>query len=390
MDKPIDIRVESYSQISKISIADWDACANAHYSKDRAEDPFTTHRFLSTLEASGSVSLHAGWIPNHLVVRENGKIIATMPLYSKLNNLGEFNFDYVWAHEYEKLGGRYYPKLLSAVPFTPVSGRRFLLKNKEDNIGTGALIKALKSLVLKAGLSSANINFCTREEADKSKEYDFLHRLGLQYRWLNQDFGSFEDFLKELSSRKRKNIRRERRGLEKLGGKVHRLTGDDLKECHWDAFWEFYQDTGSRKWGQPYLTREFFSIAGDILKDDILLILCEKDGSFIAGALNFIGRNALFGRYWGCNDYYNFLHFELCYYQAIEFAIENNLQFIEAGAGGEHKLARGYLPIQTHSLHWIQDSRFNKALRDYFEQERAETQRGIDYLEDIGPFKKEI
>ncbi|MCY4446199.1 MAG: GNAT family N-acetyltransferase [Rhodobacteraceae bacterium] len=389
MDKQIDIKVVAHSRINNIPADEWDACAEGESAQGETCDPFTTHRFLLALENSGSISHEAGWIPHHLMVKENDKCIAVMPLYIKLNNLGEFNFDYVWAHEYEKLGRQYYPKLLSAVPFTPATGRRFLVKPKGQLIGTGALVKALKSLVINSSLSSANINFCTEEEAAKGKKYGLLHRLGLQYRWVNKGYNNFEEFLGDLSARKRKNIRRERRGLAEFGGKVHLLTGNDLQEKHWDAFWQFYQDTGSRKWGTPYLSRDFFSIAGETLSKEILLILCECNGRYIAGALNFIGKNALFGRYWGCSEYHDFLHFELCYYQAIEFAIANKLELVEAGAGGEHKLARGYLPFATHSLHWVSDAQFNRSLEYYFEQERLEYTNGINYLEQTGPFKKD-
>ena len=389
MDKPLDVQVVAYNNIGNIPSEAWDECACSAKDVNRASDPFTTHRYLSALEASGSVSLEAGWIPQHLAVTESGKFIAVMPLYAKLNNLGEFNFDYLWAHEYEKLGGQYYPKLLSAVPFTPATGRRFLVKSTAEPVGTGALVKALKSLVLQGSLSSFNINFCTDEEATTGRSFGLLHRLGLQYRWTNAGYETFDDFLGELSARKRKNIRRERRNLPEFGGTVQLLTGTDLEEHHWDAFWEFYQDTGARKWGRPYLTREFFSLVGESMRDEILLILCEKDGRYIAGALNFIGQDTLFGRYWGCTEYQDFLHFELCYYQAIDFAIANKISIVEAGAGGDHKLARGYLPFATNSLHWIRDEGFNKIVEEYFERERVGVSKGIERLKHTGPFKKE-
>ena len=389
MDKPLDIKVIAYQAIKDIPADKWDACVRSDSSDGRSIDPFTKYDFLLALEESKSTSPEAGWVPIHLVVTEGGDFIAVMPLYVKFNSMGEFIFDYSWAQEYEFMGESYYPKLLSAVPFTPATGQRFLVKPGYESIGFSALIQAMKSIIKGQSFSSAHINFCTSEEVEHGQEYGLLHRTGYQYRWTNPGYGDFDQFLNELSSRKRRNIRRERKNLQTFGGKIKLLNGDQIQEHHWDSFWLFYQETGMRKWGYPYLTREFFSIVGDSMADDILLILCEKDGYPIAGALNFIGRDKLFGRYWGCMEYQVFLHFELCYYQAMDYAIQHGLKYVEAGAGGHHKLARGYLPFKTHSLHWIGHQGFHQALENFLKKEEKLVLEEIEHLTLSGPFKKE-
>lgn len=389
MDKPLDIKVVACQAIKDIPADKWDSCAIPESSEGRPFDPFTTHRFLLALETSKSTSPESGWVPCHLVVSEGGDIVAVMPFYAKFNSMGEFIFDYSWAQEYELMGESYYPKLLSAVPFTPATGRRFLIKPGYESLGTSALVQAMRSIIKGQSFSSAHINFCTTEEVAAGKEYGLLHRTGYQYRWTNPGYDDFEQFLGELSSRKRRNIRRERKNLHNFGGKIKLLNGDQIKKHHWDSFWLFYQETGMRKWGYPYLTREFFSLIGETMAEDVLLILCEKEGSIIAGALNFIGREKLFGRYWGCLEYQDFLHFELCYYQAMDYAIQHGLKYVEAGAGGHHKLARGYLPFKTHSLHWIGHQGFHGALRNYLYKERQVVSQEIEQLGQSGPFKKE-
>ncbi len=388
MDKPLDIKVVAGKSIKEIPAGEWDACACPEAISGRPFDPFTSHRFLLALEESKSTSPEAGWVPCHLMVSESGDLVAVMPLYAKFNSMGEFIFDYSWAQEYELLGESYYPKLLAAVPFTPATGRRFMFKPGYETIGTTSLIQTLKNVVKGQSFSSAHINFCTSDEVSIGQEYGLLKRTGYQYRWLNPGYDNFDQFLDELSSRKRRNIRRERRNLQQFGGKVLLLNGDDICEHHWDSFWTFYQDTGMRKWGYPYLTREFFSLVSETMANDILLVLCEKEGRAIAGALNFIGRDKLFGRYWGCLEYQDFLHFELCYYQAMDYAIEHGLKYVEAGAGGHHKLARGYLPFTTTSLHWIGHQGFHRALKNHLQKEEKVVEHEIEHLINSGPFRK--
>ena len=314
--------------------------------------------------------------------------IAAMPLYVKYNSRGEYVFDHGWAHAFMHAGGSYYPKLQSSVPFTPVPGRRFLARPGKEQIGFEALTKAALSIARKNSLSSLHITFCTADEAEAGKRLGFLYRTGSQFNWVNNGYDSFEGFLSELTSRKRRNIRKERRTAHRFGGRFHAVTGPDIRPDHWDAFWTFYQNTGMRKWGEPYLTRAFFDELHNTMRDDVLLILCESDGRFIAGALNFIGRDALFGRYWGCVESHPCLHFEVCYYQAIEYAIAQRLQRVEAGAQGEHKLSRGYMPSDVHSLHWIANGSFRHAVADYLENEFREMDFAKDFLTEAGPFKK--
>ena len=388
MDGSDVFEVNVLRRISDVDASEWDACACPEASTGRPNDPFTTHRFLKALEDSGSAAGSAGWIPLHLMARSGGRAVAAMPLYAKTNSAGEFVFDYGWAHAFERAGGRYYPKLQSSVPFTPATGRRFLTVPGMEKTGIEALSKAALEISESNGLSSFHITFCTCDEVRVAERLGFLHRTGEQFHWRNPGYSNFDEYLSGLSSRKRKNIRRERRRASEFGGTIHALTGDRIREEHWDAFWEFYQDTGSRKWGSPYLSRTFFDCIHETMRDDTLLVMCERNGRFIAGALNFIGRDALFGRYWGCIEDHYCLHFEACYYQAIEFAIANGFARVEAGAQGPHKLARGYMPVATHSLHWIKEPSFREAVRNFLDDETAEVQREIDMLSEMGPFKK--
>lgn len=378
--------------IDGLPAAEWDACACPEARDGRPADPFTTHRFLHALEASGSVGPGTGWTPRHLVARSadsaGGRTIAVMPLYVKSHSQGEYIFDHGWADAWERAGGSYYPKLQSAVPFTPATGRRFLTAPGFEATGTGALLQATVQIAAENQLSSAHITFCTEGEALAGAEMGLLHRITQQFHWENRGYADFAAFLADLASRKRKTIRKERERAQEFGGSITTLTGDAIQPRHWDAFWEFYQDTGSRKWGRPYLTRTFFDIAQDTLRDDILLVLAEREGQPVAGALNFIGRDTLYGRYWGAIEDHPCLHFECCYYQAIDWAIARRLARVEAGAQGEHKLARGYLPSPVHSLHWIGDPGFREAVAQYLRAERAAVDEEIEVLTGYGPFRR--
>lgn len=348
--------------------------------------PFLSFDFLDALERSGSVGTKTGWSPMHAVLERGGAVAAAAPLYLKTHSLGEYVFDQGWADAYARAGGRYYPKLLVAAPFTPVSGPRLLARRAEDKVGLAA---GLAQLGERLGVSSVHANFVAPEDEPAFAAAGFLPRLGVQYHWFNRDYRCYEDFLATLASRKRKTIRRERREAQESGLRIARLRGDDIKETHWDVFWTFYQDTGSRKWGSPYLTREFFRLVGATMADSLVLILAFDGATPIAGALNFLGPDTIYGRYWGCVQHRPFLHFELCYHQAIEFAIEHKLQRVEAGAQGEHKLARGYEPVETRSMHWIAHPDFRAAVADFLERERAAGLREIEELSEFTPYKKD-
>ncbi|MFC6686757.1 GNAT family N-acetyltransferase [Jhaorihella thermophila] len=383
----IEIRVSQH--LAQIGAEAWDACACPETADGgRPLDPFTTYRFLSALEDSGSVGPGTGWQPQYLTAHLDGQIIACAPMYLKSHSQGEYIFDHAWAHAYERAGGRYYPKLQIAVPFTPATGRRFLVRPGYETIGLSALVQGAVQLAADNGLSSLHVTFCMAQEAEAGRRMGLMARASQQFHWENRGYADFDAFLTDLSSRKRKTLRKERRQANDFGGEIRLYTGDDLRPEHWDAFWDFYQDTGARKWGSPYLTRAFFDLAQERLRDDIALFLAERDGRPVAGALNLIGRETLFGRYWGCIEHHPFLHFELCYYRALELAIEMGLKRVEAGAQGEHKLARGYLPVQTHSLHWIADPGFAEAVARYLEAEAEAVGEEIEILTDYGPFKK--
>jgi len=385
------IAISMHSTLDQIGAADWDACACPEAADGgRALDPFTTYRFLHALERSGSVGTGTGWSPQYLVARRADEVIAVAPLYAKSHSQGEFIFDHNWAHAYERAGGRYYPKLQMAVPFTPATGRRFLVKPGHEGVGHAALVQGAVQIAEENHLSSLHITFCTSYEAQIGARMGLMSRASQQFHWENRGYGDFEAFLSDLSSRKRKNIRKERATAQAFGGQIVALTGDELRPEHWDAFWHFYQDTGARKWGTPYLTRRFFDIAQQTLRDDMLLVLALRDGRPIAGALNFIGRETLFGRYWGAIEDHPCLHFEACYYQAIEQAIARGLARVEAGAQGAHKLARGYLPVTTHSLHWVRDPGFAEAIATYLEAERDAVDEEIEVLTSYGPFRKTL
>ncbi len=383
------IEVQVLGSLSQISAEDWDACACPEVADgERPLDPFTTHRFLLALENSGSVGPGTGWQPQYLTTYLDGMLIAAAPMYAKSHSQGEYIFDHNWAHAYENAGGRYYPKLQIAVPFTPATGRRFLVRPGYEALGMSALVQGAVQLAADNQVSSLHATFCTEDEALAGEQMGLLVRQSQQFHWLNDSYADFDGFLAALSSRKRKNIRKERAQACGFGGEIRTLTGDDLRPEHWDAFWRFYQDTGARKWGSPYLTRQFFDIAQETMADDMALVLAERDGYAIAGALNFIGRETLYGRYWGCVEHHACLHFELCYYRAIDFAIAEGLARVEAGAQGEHKLARGYLPMRTHSLHWVADPGFADAIKKYLDAEAHAVGQEIEILTEYGPFRK--
>ena len=364
--------------VRSIPRGQWDACAGVG-------NPFVSHDFLSILEESGSVGGRSGWQPVPILVDgDDGAPVAAAPAYAKSHSQGEYVFDHGWADAWERAGGRYYPKLQLAAPFSPVPGPRLLLRHEA---AAPALLAAVEAVVDQHGLSSAHATFVSPEQTTLFERQGWLIREGVQFHWANDGYATFDDFLGALASRKRKGIRKERAAAVE-GLTIRRLTGAELTEADWDAFWRFYQDTGSRKWGRPYLTRRFFSLLGERMADRAILILAERAGKPIAGALNLIGSDTLYGRYWGCSEDVPFLHFELCYYQAIDAAIARGLQYVEAGAQGEHKLARGYSPVATFSAHYLPDPNFRTAVADFLRRERAGVAAERDYLEAFTPFKR--
>ncbi len=376
------VTVKVVGDIRRLPAQQWNACAGT-------ANPFVQHEFLAALEESGSAASDTGWAPYHLVAEDAQGISACAPMYVKSHSQGEFVFDHGWAQAFERAGGQYYPKLLIAVPFTPATGPRLLVRPDlardamEDVLISGAIEVAQKH-----NLSSVNVNFPTEPEWQRLGAAGFLQRTGEQFHWQNDGYESFEGFLNALSSRKRKAIKRERSGAIENGIEIECLSGSDLREEHWDAFFDFYMDTGERKWGRPYLTRPFYSLVGETMGDRVLLVMAKRDGRYIAGALNFVGEDTLYGRYWGCLEDHPFLHFEVCYYQAIEYAIQHQLGRVEAGAQGQHKLSRGYLPIHTYSAHWIANPSFRRAVDNYLNQERAAVDEEIAALDAYSPFKK--
>jgi hypothetical protein len=364
--------------VSSFEPADWDRCAGT-------ADPFLSHAFLSALEESGSATARTGWQSVPIAIDgEDGRPAAVMPAYLKSHSQGEFVFDHGWAAAWERAGGDYYPKLQIAVPFTPVPGRRLLAGREDLALG---LIAAAEAVVGQHDLSSAHATFIAEAEAELFERAGWLIRVDSQFHWHNRGYSSFEDFLAALSSRKRKAIRRER-AAALAGLTVEHLTGAAITEAHWDSFWAFYQDTGSRKWGRPYLTRGFFSLLGERMADRVLLIFALRDGRPVAGALNLIGEDALYGRYWGATEEVPHLHFEICYHQAIEAAIGRGLSRVEAGAQGPHKLSRGYAPVPTYSAHFIPNPDFRRAVADFLDAERRAVAREIDALAEMAPFRK--
>src|SRR5947209_514683 len=388
-----DLRIRVVPAIAEIPATSWDACANPKSeSQDYTYNPFISHAFLSALEASGSATVRTGWQPQHLVAEtEDGAVLGVVPAYLKSHSRGEYVFDAGWAEAYERAGGSYYPKVQVSVPFTPATGRRLLVPPGEnaERIQRG-LASGLIELAKLRDASSVHVTFAPEDEWRLLGELGFLQRNDQQFHWENSNYGTFDDFLGALAARKRKAIRRERREALEHGIDVVWLTGSDLTESIWDTFFAFYMDTGSRKWGRPYLARKFYSLIGETMRDTVLLVMAKRAGRYIAGAINFIGSHTLYGRHWGAVEHHPFLHFELCYYQAIEFAIQNKLARVEAGAQGEHKLARGYMPVTTYSAHHIADPALRRAIADYLKRERAYVAAAGSELAAMGPFRKDL
>jgi predicted N-acyltransferase len=415
----IEITLRVADAITDVAADDWDACANPHpmpVAGGQAEgggpvctgngqtatapgalsismndyNPFISHAFLSSLEISKSATVRAGWQPMHLLAKSGKEeLLGVVPCYAKSHSRGEYVFDHGWADAYERAGGSYYPKLQVAVPFTPASGRRLLVKpGPQAEAVRGAMADALISVCRQSHASSAHVTFLPEAEWKLLGEHGFLQRTHQQFHWENAGYATFDEFLAALSSRKRKTIRRERQEALENGISVHWVTGSDLTEEVWDAFFEFYMETGSRKWGRPYLTRQFYSLVGTAMRERIVLVLAKRNGRWIAGALNFIGSHTLFGRHWGAIEHHPFLHFELCYYQAIDFAIAHKLARVEAGAQGEHKLMRGYLPVTTYSAHYIVDPGLRRAIADFLKRERVYVESANEELSAAAPFRR--
>lgn len=381
-DAPV---IEAYPRIAEIGRDAWDACTG---NPDYHAHPFVSFDFLDAAEESGCAVERTGWAPRHLTVRDDeGRVAGVMPLYLKSHSRGEYVFDWAWADAYERAGGRYYPKLLCAAPFTPATGPRLILREGQGDETRRALLAGALQLCQQTRASGLHVTFPNERDWRFLGEQGLLLRQDQQYHWLNPGYRDFEDYLQALSSGRRKTIRRERRDAQ-AAVEIVALTGQDLKEEHWDAFYAFYMDTGSRKWGSPYLNRLFYSLLGERMADKVLLVLARRNGRWVAGALNLIGGDCLYGRYWGCTEDVPFLHFELCYYQAIEHAIRLGLPRVEAGAQGQHKIARGYLPTAVYSAHYIADPALRAPVARYLDQERAAVRQEMDWLtEEYSPFK---
>jgi uncharacterized protein len=390
-----EIRIRVASSLAEVSPEAWDACANPGVTAEAGEagephNPFLSHAFLHALEVSKSVGGRTGWSPVHLLIDEGGTLAAAVPAYLKTHSQGEYVFDWGWADAFHRAGGEYYPKVQVSIPFTPATGRRLLVRPGPDEARLRkALVAGLEALRDKTDASSVHLTFLPRDEWEMLGQNGFLQRTDQQFHFQNAGYGTFEDFLGALASRKRKMIRRERTEALAPGITIEWVTGRDITEAHWDAFWTFYMDTGSRKWGRPYLTRPFFSLIGQSMADRILLVMAKRNGRYIAGAINFIGDAALYGRNWGCIEHHPFLHFEVCYYQAIEYAITHKRHRVEAGAQGEHKLARGYGPVETYSAHRIADPRLARAVADFLKQERRHVASAIEAYGEHTPFRHE-
>ncbi len=388
MSDEYTIRVaQSFKDIAPES---WNSLSGAsRLPSSRPYNPFISHAFLSSLEESGSATAKTGWLGQHLLLeRSDGRLMGAVPGYLKNHSRGEYVFDQGWADAFERAGGRYYPKLQCSVPFTPATGPRLLTTGLDAAAFQQVLASGLQQVTEKLGISSAHVTFANEEEIEALEDEGFLHRTDQQFHFINEGYRDHSDFLDALSSRKRKTLKKERRAALENGIEIDWLTGSDLTEDIWDQFFTFYMDTGSRKWGKPYLTRAFYSLIGERMADDILLVMAKREGKYVAGAINFIGGDALYGRHWGCIEDHPFLHFEVCYHQAIDFALSKGLKRVEAGAQGEHKLARGYTPVTTHSAHYIAHPGLRHAIADYLERERSEVEQINDYLEDHSPFRK--
>ena len=367
------------TSIADVEAADWDGLSPA------GQHPFLSHRFLLALEESGSATTETGWAPRHIWLEdEHGNAVGAAPLYAKSHSQGEYVFDHSWANALMRAGMEYYPKLQCSVPFTPATGPRLMAKTAEAK---QAVAGAMMQACAEWGMSGVHLTFLEQEDRQVLSDLGFAAREDRQFHFINRGYDDFDAFLASLASRKRKNIRKERKAAQD-GVTIERLTGDDLKSEHWDVFYQCYLDTGARKWGRPYLTRAFFDIMQQTMRDDICLIMASMDGRYVAGALNFIGSDALYGRNWGALVHKPFLHFELCYYQAIEAALERGLPRVEAGAQGEHKLARGYEPVVTHSAHWLSHPGLMSGVENYLMRERQAVEHEVDILSQHTPFKK--
>ena len=398
IDRPADPTLHDASaatvriarRIAEVPDAEWDACARGESGSERPPNPFVSHAFLSALEDSGSATRDTGWLPQHLLFEDaQGRLLACMPCYLKGHSQGEYVFDHGWAEAYMRAGGDYYPKLQAAVPFSPVPGPRLLVRGETARIERQALLlEAGRTLTNELDVSSLHITFMSQDEWKLAGELGYLQRTDRQFHWHNAGYETFDDFLGALASRKRKTIRRERRAALDEDIEIEWITGRDITEAHWDAFFTFYMDTGARKWGRPYLTREAFSRLGESMAGELLLVMAKRGGDYIAGALNVIGADTLYGRYWGALESHDFLHFEVCYYQAIDYAIAHGLARVEAGAQGEHKLARGYLPTETYSAHYIADERLRRAVADFLAQERHAVAEDAALLAAESPYRR--
>uniref|UniRef100_A0A5B7BB79 Acyl-CoA N-acyltransferase n=1 Tax=Davidia involucrata TaxID=16924 RepID=A0A5B7BB79_DAVIN len=393
LENPKKISVSVVSSISQVSSNEWDAC-NLGATGSENFNPFLTHGFLSSLEESGSAVKETGWMPRHIIAQDECEnILGVVPLYLKSHSYGEYVFDHSWADAYYSYGSRYYPKLQCCVPFTPVTGQRILLRDTsyKDQV-FDILVSAMKDLTEKFQVSSLHITFPSESEWHRMKEKGFLQRIGMQYHWKNRNYKNFDEFLMDMKQSKRKNIRQERKKISAQNLTMKRLRGYEIKARHWDTFYDFYRNTTDNKWGSAYLTRDFFHNMGSKMGDHVLLVVAEEGDELVAGALNLIGGDTLFGRLWGClpRAYYPSLHFEACYYQAIEAAIELNLDKVEAGAQGEHKIQRGYLPVTTYSCHYILDDGFRKVIEDFLVREMTQVKLVTELIQDSGPFKDGI
>ena len=371
--------------ITEIDASEWDSCADG----TGVYNPFTRHAFLLALEESGSVGQDTGWQPFHIAVENQSRLIGVVPLYLKNHSQGEYVFDYAWADAWHRAGQNYYPKLQSSIPFTPATSPKLLCASGSPD-DEQLLLDACIQVAEQSKVSSLHMTFLPQSQWNRAAEAGLLQRMDQQFHWHNAGYSTFNEFLLQLASKKRKNLKRERREALANDISIEWLTGDDLTEECWDAFYQFYLDTGSRKWGSPYLTREFFSLASKSMPSDILLIMAKRQGRYIAGALNFIGGDTLFGRNWGCLEEHRFLHFEVCYYQAIDYAIAKGLKRVEAGAQGGHKVVRGYLPEATHSAHWIADARFRDAVARFLDEERRYVAEDIEHIEERSPFNATV
>lgn len=389
MSDAVTIRIEQ--SFAEIPAARWNTLSGAAKGRDGAiYNPFVSHAYLSALEESGSATAKTGWLGQHLLMEgSDGQLLGALVCYLKNHSQGEYVFDHGWADAFERAGGRYYPKLQGSIPFTPATGPRLLTVSGDDGSPVkDGLAAGLKELARRHDASSAHVTFVREAEMPIFENAGFLHRTDQQFHFLNEGYGTHDDFLETLASRKRKALKKERRAALENGITIDWLTGSDLTEAIWDQFFTFYMDTGSRKWGRPYLTRAFYSLIGERMPDDIVLMMARRNGRYIAGAINFIGGDALYGRHWGCTEDHPFLHFEVCYHQAIDFAIAKGLKRVEAGAQGEHKLARGYMPVTTHSAHYISHPGLARAVEDYLVRERRDVEETAEFLAEHGPFRK--